>query len=56
MIYKEQTLTNKANDELAQGRTGLGYTRLGDKGIIAPIECYRVYFLQFCSPARVAQW
>ena len=34
MIYEEQTLTNKANDELAQGRTGLGWTRSGDKGCV----------------------
>ena len=34
MIYEEQTVTNKANDELTQRRTGLGRTRSGEKGYV----------------------
>ena len=48
--YEQQTLTNKANDELAQERTGLGRTRSSDKAcIIAQTECYTSYFLRFCT-------
>ena len=51
MIYEEQTLTNKAKDEHGQGRTVWDEHGQVTKvvRIIAPIQCYGVYFLRFCT-------